>query len=141
MTTAEFVAKTFQETNFDTPTRYIWSHIKRHPLYGFLMFLGAFINALFASLLFILIGSAPSGGVMDFSIPAELAEELKDFDGFLKREVSPSLPIWNREGVVPRSFFQLMGGAGWFGYRWHDECGHSGRSRPASRRSGSPGSA
>ena len=50
MTTAEFVAKTFQETNFDTPGRYIWSHIKRHPLYGFLMFLGAFINAFFASL-------------------------------------------------------------------------------------------
>jgi short/branched chain acyl-CoA dehydrogenase len=70
---------------------------------------------------FISIGSAPSGGVMDFSIPAELAEELKDFDGFLKREVSPSLPIWNREGVVPRSFFQMMGSAGWYGYRWQDK--------------------
>ena len=58
---------------------------------------------------------------MDFSIPAELAEELKDFDGFLKREVSPSLPIWNREGVVPRSFFQMMGSAGWYGYRWQDK--------------------
>ncbi len=58
---------------------------------------------------------------MDFSIPLELAEELKDFDVFLQEKVSPNLPIWNRDGSVPRRFFQLMGNAGWYGHRWHDE--------------------
>lgn len=58
---------------------------------------------------------------MDFSIPVELASELADFDAFLKKKVSPNLPAWNREGIVPRSFFQMMGSAGWFGYRWQDE--------------------
>jgi alkylation response protein AidB-like acyl-CoA dehydrogenase len=70
---------------------------------------------------FILIGGAPSGGMMDFSIPIELAAELADFDLFLKEKVSPHLPTWNREGIVPRSFFQMMGSAGWYGYRWQDE--------------------
>lgn len=58
---------------------------------------------------------------MDFSIPAELAAELADFDVFLKKKVSPNLEAWNREGIVPRSFFQMMGMAGWYGYRWQDE--------------------
>ena len=58
---------------------------------------------------------------MDFSIPAELAAELADFDVFLKKKVSPNLQAWNREGIVPRSFFQMMGMAGWYGYRWQDE--------------------
>jgi len=58
---------------------------------------------------------------MDFSIPAELAAELADFDVFLKKKVSPNLQAWNREGIVPRSFFQMMGMAGWYGYRWQDK--------------------
>ncbi|MGB5618556.1 MAG: acyl-CoA dehydrogenase family protein [Desulfobacterales bacterium] len=58
---------------------------------------------------------------MDFSIPAELAAELADFDVFLKKKISPNLQAWNREGIVPRSFFQMMGMAGWYGYRWQDE--------------------
>ena len=58
---------------------------------------------------------------MDFSIPAELAAELADFDVFLKKKVSPNLQAWNREGIVSRSFFQMMGMAGWYGYRWQDE--------------------
>ena len=58
---------------------------------------------------------------MDFSIPVELAAELADFDVFLKEKVSPNLPTWNREGIVPRSFFQMMGSAGWYGYRWQDD--------------------
>ena len=58
---------------------------------------------------------------MDFSIPVELVAELADFDVFLKEKVSPNLPTWNREGIVPRSFFQMMGSAGWYGYRWQDE--------------------
>ena len=58
---------------------------------------------------------------MDFSIPVELAEELKVFDVFLQEKVLPNLPIWNREGSVPRRFFQLMGTAGWYGHRWQDK--------------------
>lgn len=58
---------------------------------------------------------------MDFSIPVEFAAELEDFDVFLKETVSPNLPTWNREGIVPRSFFQMMGSAGWYGYRWQEE--------------------
>jgi len=58
---------------------------------------------------------------MDFSIPVELAEELKVFDVFLQEKVLPNLPIWNRERSVPRRFFQLMGTAGWYGHRWQDK--------------------
>lgn len=58
---------------------------------------------------------------MDFSIPVEFAAELADFDVFLKEKVSLNLPTWNREGIVPRSFFQMMGSAGWYGYRWQEE--------------------
>ncbi|MGB5423186.1 MAG: acyl-CoA dehydrogenase family protein [Desulfobacterales bacterium] len=58
---------------------------------------------------------------MDFSIPVELVAELADFDVFLKEKVSPNLPTWNREGIVHRSFFQMMGSAGWYGYRWQDD--------------------
>ena len=58
---------------------------------------------------------------MDFSIPVELVAELTDFDVFLKEKVSPNLPTWNREGGVPRSFFQMMGSAGWYGYSWQDD--------------------
>jgi hypothetical protein len=50
---------------------------------------------------------------MDFSIPVELVAELADFDLFLEETVSPNLPTWNREGIVPRSFFQMMGSTGW----------------------------
>jgi short/branched chain acyl-CoA dehydrogenase len=58
---------------------------------------------------------------MDFSIPEDMAAELEDFDVFLKEEISPNLPIWNREKFIPRRFFQMMGSAGWYGYRWQDE--------------------
>jgi short-chain 2-methylacyl-CoA dehydrogenase len=58
---------------------------------------------------------------MDFSIPFELAAELEDFGALLRHQVSPNLPAWSREGIVPRSFFRMLGGAGWYGYRWQDD--------------------
>jgi butyryl-CoA dehydrogenase len=55
---------------------------------------------------------------MDFSIPAELADDLAVFDAFLETEMSPRLAAWKRENRVPRSFLRKMGDAGWYGYRW-----------------------
>ncbi len=57
---------------------------------------------------------------MDFSIPADLKEELKRFDKFIKAEIASNLPEWNREHAIPRRFFQLAGKQGWYGYRWED---------------------
>ena len=55
---AEFTARTFENTDFSSPTRFIWSHIRRHPLIAIIMILGAFSNAALASVVPILIGTA-----------------------------------------------------------------------------------
>lgn len=57
---------------------------------------------------------------MDFSISAALRKEIKAFDRFVKTEIVPGLPGWNREQRIPRRFFQAMGKAGWFGYRFEN---------------------
>lgn len=55
---AEFVARTFEQSDYSTATRYIWSHINRHKLVGALMIFGAFCNASLASAVPIFSGEA-----------------------------------------------------------------------------------
>lgn len=58
---AEFVARTFENTDFSSPIRFIWSHVRRHPVWAFLMVLGAFSNAALASVVPIVTGTAVEG--------------------------------------------------------------------------------
>ena len=55
---AEFIARTFENTDYRSPSRFIWSHIRRHRLYAVMMVFGAFSNAALASVAPILIGIA-----------------------------------------------------------------------------------
>lgn len=55
---AEFVARTFEQSNHENPVRFIWSHVRRHPGYGLAMVFGAFINAMLASAGAFFIGNA-----------------------------------------------------------------------------------
>lgn len=53
---AEFVARTFEKTDFRNPVRFIWSHIRRHPFMAALMVFGALSNAVLAAVVPILAG-------------------------------------------------------------------------------------
>ncbi len=55
---AEFTTGTNYRTDHSTPLRFVWSHIRRHPLFGVLMIIGAFANAALAALVPWLIGQA-----------------------------------------------------------------------------------
>ncbi|MFN8373301.1 MAG: ABC transporter ATP-binding protein [Anaerolineae bacterium] len=46
---AEFIAHKPYKTDHSSPLRYIWSHIRRHPFWGFGMVFGAFCNAALAA--------------------------------------------------------------------------------------------
>jgi alkylation response protein AidB-like acyl-CoA dehydrogenase len=53
---------------------------------------------------------------MDFTIPVAAAEDLQCFNRFIEVHLKPHLPIWYKEGVIPRRFFQELGEAGWLGF-------------------------
>lgn len=55
---AEFIARTFEGTDYSGPIRFIWSQIRRHPLVAILMIVGAFSNAALASAVPVLAGRA-----------------------------------------------------------------------------------
>lgn len=55
---AEFTTAAHPRTDHSTPLRFIWSHIRRHPVYGILMIIGAFANAALAAFVPWLIGQA-----------------------------------------------------------------------------------
>jgi ATP-binding cassette subfamily B protein len=54
--TAEFVARPSFNSDRRNAVRFIWSHIRRNPIYGILMVVGAFANAALATALPYLIG-------------------------------------------------------------------------------------
>jgi ATP-binding cassette subfamily B protein len=58
MSSVEFVARTFEKTDFSSPRRFIWSHIRRHPWLVMGVIVGAFSNAALASIAPILAGRA-----------------------------------------------------------------------------------
>lgn len=53
---------------------------------------------------------------MDFSISEEDVRQRTDFKAFLQKNLAPYLSVWFRKGVIPRPFFEAMGGNGWFGF-------------------------
>lgn len=55
---AEFIARTFEHIDHRGPARFVWSHVRRHPLAGILMIFGAFSNAALASIVPLLAGRA-----------------------------------------------------------------------------------
>jgi ATP-binding cassette subfamily B protein len=55
---AEFVARTFEKTDYTNPRRFIWSQIRRHPLIAMMMIAGAFSNAALASVVPVFAGIA-----------------------------------------------------------------------------------
>ncbi len=55
---AEFVAHSLDRSDHSSPARFVWSHVRRHPLDAFMMVFGAFANAALASVLPYLIGKA-----------------------------------------------------------------------------------
>lgn len=55
---SEFTTGASVRTDHRSPLRFIWSHIRRHPLFGVLMIVGAFSNAALAALVPWLIGQA-----------------------------------------------------------------------------------
>jgi short/branched chain acyl-CoA dehydrogenase len=57
---------------------------------------------------------------MDFSVPENTVEELKEFRTFLDKELSPHLSRWNEQRAVPRSFFSLTAEKGWFSFFFRD---------------------
>ena len=55
---AEFIARTFEKIDHRSPIRFVWSHIRQHPVVALLMVFGAFTNASLASLVSVLVGRA-----------------------------------------------------------------------------------
>lgn len=57
---------------------------------------------------------------MRFSIPEDLKEEKTAFQAFLKQHLTPHVSGWNSKRVMPRSFFEKLGEANWFGFRFEE---------------------
>jgi ATP-binding cassette subfamily B protein len=55
---SEFTARTFEKSDYSSPIRFIWSHIRRHPWVALRMVVGAFSNAALASVVPFLTGAA-----------------------------------------------------------------------------------
>ncbi len=58
---------------------------------------------------------------MDFSIPEDLAEEVRIFDTFLHQEVRPQIAAWYEKGAIPRSVQVAMGEKGWLGFEFNKD--------------------
>ena len=58
--------------------------------------------------------------MMDFSIPADLSEDLARFKDYLNTHVLPNLQSWNKQRELPPAFFHNMGGGGWFGLNFEN---------------------
>jgi len=57
---------------------------------------------------------------MDFAIPQAVSEDLVRFKDFIKTQIVPNLPSWNRQRELPPAFFHHMGEGGWFGLEFKD---------------------
>jgi alkylation response protein AidB-like acyl-CoA dehydrogenase len=53
---------------------------------------------------------------MDFSIPNEIAREVRRFEAFFAERLAPSLPLWTRQEALPREFFRELGAGGFYGF-------------------------
>ena len=57
---------------------------------------------------------------MDFSIPADLSEDIEHFREFIKAQVKADLSGWNQKQEIPRRLFQAFGKGGWYGLAAND---------------------
>ncbi len=75
--TSEFTTRALFISDRRSPGRFVWSHIRRHPLYAVLMLIGAFSNAALAGAMFYFIGQAfdalNAGAGSDAIVSATLA--------------------------------------------------------------------
>lgn len=55
---SEFIATSRYHSDLNSPSRYVWSHVRRHWVYIVSLLIGAFSNAALASVVFIFIGEA-----------------------------------------------------------------------------------
>ncbi len=53
---------------------------------------------------------------MRFSIPEDIKREKTEFQTFLNEHLIPHFSGWHVKRIMPRSFFEKMGEAGWFGF-------------------------
>lgn len=53
---------------------------------------------------------------MDFQMPAEYLEDLKNYKQFLREHLRPELSKWYSEGAIPRRFFLELGSRDWLGF-------------------------
>ena len=58
---------------------------------------------------------------MDFSIPAEVSEDLILYREVIKTHVKSQLTTWNKKREIPRDFFQTLGAGGWYGLKTENE--------------------
>jgi len=56
-----------------------------------------------------------TGAIMDFLIPAALADEIASLKKFLKKNVTPELAGWYQNQEIPAQFFRRMGAGNWYG--------------------------
>ncbi len=54
---------------------------------------------------------------MDFSIPINLQNELKEFNHFLFGKMKPYLSSWNKTQKIPKSFFRVLGKKNYLGFK------------------------
>jgi short/branched chain acyl-CoA dehydrogenase len=57
---------------------------------------------------------------MDFSIPAQLEQDLDGFKEFIKVNIRPKLSSWYQKKAIPRQFFRAMGKEGAYGLELKD---------------------
>jgi alkylation response protein AidB-like acyl-CoA dehydrogenase len=53
---------------------------------------------------------------MDFSMPDNVAKDLREFAIFLRNHLDPFLAKWYKKEVIPREFFENLGQDGWLGF-------------------------
>jgi alkylation response protein AidB-like acyl-CoA dehydrogenase len=53
---------------------------------------------------------------MDFSMPDNVAKDLRKFANFLRNHLDPFLAEWYKKEVIPREFFENLGQDGWLSF-------------------------
>jgi alkylation response protein AidB-like acyl-CoA dehydrogenase len=53
---------------------------------------------------------------MDFRVPSEFDENLRNFKQFLAERLAPEMAKWYDRKEIPREFFRDLGGRGWLGF-------------------------
>ncbi len=52
---------------------------------------------------------------MDFRIPVEFEENLREYKQFISQRLTPNLGRWYTQKEIPRDFFRELGARDWLG--------------------------